>query len=302
MADPGRSPGDQSLVAGALLAVVFLAVVLPPAAAAASEPRTPRTQDVVAEAGRCVSRLEEELAVLVADETYAQSLFVGRESSARQRRSLVSVVAWVPTGDPFVWAFFRDVQEVDGDPVRDREHRLEQLFPSGATLAGRVHAQQILEESARYNLGKHRTVNCPTVALSFLHPRNQPRFAFRLQGRDEKEGAATWRVRFSERAHPALTRTSRGEDVPARGLLWIEAASGTLVASRLELRPPGLGPVAIETAYGRDDQLGFWLPREMRETYGKQSLSAGDERVEALARYSSWRRARVDVKIVLPNP
>ena len=163
------------MVAGALLALTFVHPV-----PATAPPRPPRIEDVLAEAGRYVSRLEEELAVLVADEKYLQSLFLGRESSARHRRSLVSDVAWVPTGDPFVWAFFRDVREVDGDPVRDRGARLERLFPSGVTVAGRERAAEILEESARYNLGVHRTLNCPTVALSFLHPRNQARFAFQI--------------------------------------------------------------------------------------------------------------------------
>jgi hypothetical protein len=262
----------------------------------------PRLEDLLARAGRYVTRLEEELAVLVADETYRQSLFMGRDSSARQRRSLVSDVAWVSTGDAFVWAFFRDVREVDGNPVRDREARLERLFPAGMTLAGRESALEILEESARFNLGRRRTVNCPTVVLSFLHPRNQPRFAFRLDGDDEKRGTPTWKVRFRERSRPALTRTSRGEDVPARGLLWIEPGSGALVASRLELSPPGLGPVRIETAYARDERMGGWLPAEMQEAYGNQSRSGWDERVEAVARYSAWRRAQVEVQPIVPVP
>jgi hypothetical protein len=280
-----------------MVALALLALYLPAAPAAAPAP--PRLDDLLALAGRYVSRLEEELAVLVADERHGQALFLGREGSARHRRSLVSDVAWVPTGDAFVWAFFRDVREVDGEPVRDREARLERLFPSGMTLAGRERAEEILEESARYNLGKRRTVNCPTVALSFLHPRNQPRFGFRLEGGDEKQGVTTSKVRFTERARPALTRTSRGDDVPARGLLWIEAGTGALVASRLELRPPNLGPVVIDTSYARDDRLGRWLPREMQEVYGS---SSSDERVEAIASYSAWRRAQVDVQILLPEP
>jgi hypothetical protein len=104
------------------------------------------------------------------------------------------------------------------------------------TLAARQRAQQILEESARYNLGRRRTVNCPTVGLSFLHPRNQPRFTFHVDGREEKQGTTAWKVSFAERARPSLSRTTRGEDVPARGMLWIEAAGAALVASRLELR------------------------------------------------------------------
>jgi hypothetical protein len=282
------------VVTGALLVLSFL----PPAAALPP----PRLEDLLCSAARYVTRLEEEMAVLVADETYAQALLVGSDTSARHRRSLASDVAWVPTGDAMVWAFFRDVREVDGSSVRDRAARLEQLFPSGLTTAGRERAQQILEESSRYNLGRRRTINSPTVALGFLHPRNQARFAFRLAGQDEKGGVATWKLRFAEHEHPTLVRTPRGEDVPARGLLWVEAARGALVASRLEMSPPGLGPVSIETVYAPDDRMGFWLPREMREAYGNRSRSAGDERVEALARYSAWRRARVEVQPIIPVP
>lgn len=200
----------------------------------------------------------------------------------------------------FVWAFFRDVRVVDGNPVRDREERLERLFPSGVTLAGTERAREILDESARYNLGPHRTVNCPTVALSFLHPRNQPRFEFRLDGPDERQGAATWRVRFRERARPTLTRAAQGHDVPARGVLWLEAESGALVESRLELRPPGPGPVVIETVYAPEERLGGWLPSEMREAYGIPSPSSREPRLEAVAHYSGWRRAQVDVQLILP--
>lgn len=193
-----------------------------------------------------------------------------------------------------------DVRVVDGNPVRDRDERLAQLFPSGVTLAGTDRAREILEESARYNLGPHRTVNCPTVALSFLHPRNQPRFEFRLDGPDERQGAATWRVRFRERARPTLTRAAQGHDVPARGLLWLESGSGALVESRLELRPSDLGPVVIETVYAQDERLGGWLPIEMRETYGVRARSSREPRLEAVARYSGWRRAQVDVQLIFP--
>jgi len=284
------------VVAGALLALA-LAGPAPTQAAPAG------LRDVLARAGRYVVRLEEELAVLVADEAYAQRLFIGLDDSPRQRRTLVSDVAWVPTGDAMVWAFFRDVREVDGAAVRDRESRLERLFPSGMTPAGKERALEILDESSRYNLGRRRTVNSPTIALSFLHPRNQPRFSFHLDGRDEKEGLATWKLRFEEKKRPTLTKTSRGEDVPARGLLWVETGGGALVVSRLEMSAPrGIGPVEIETDYARDDRMGVWLPKEMREAYGNQSRSAGEERVEAVARYSGWRRAQVEVQPIVPVP
>jgi hypothetical protein len=282
-----------------VLVFALLSLALVHARPAAASPPAPRLEDVLAEGGRYVSRLEEDLAVLVADETYAQSLFLGGGGSARDRRSLASDVAWVPTGDPMVWAFFRDVREVDGRSVRDREARLEQLFPSGPTPAGRERAQQILEESSRYNLGTRRTVNSPTVALTFLHPRNQARFAFRMLGPEKKEGVATWKLRFEERSRPTLIRTFRGDDVPSRGLMWIDTARGALVASGLELRPPGLDPVSIETLYALDERIGFWLPTRMRENCGSRWVTPG--RLEAVARYSAWRRAQVEVQIILPG-
>lgn len=283
-----------------MVARAGLALALLSAIARAEEPPAPRLEDVLAEAGRYVARLQEQLAALVADETYAQYLF-NRDGSPRHRSLLASDVAWVPTGDAMIWAFFRDVRDVDGAPVRDREARLERLFPSEATPAGMERARQILEESSRYNVGRRRTINSPTVALSFLHSRNQPRFGFRTVGREKREGVGTCKLRFAEREQPTLTRTPGGEDVPARGLLWIEIGRGALVASRLEMSPPGLGPVSIETVYGPDDRMGFWLPREMREAYGNRSPSAGEERVEAVARYSAWRRAQVEVQFVVPE-
>jgi hypothetical protein len=36
------------------------------------------------------------------------------------------------------------------------------------------------------------------------------------------------------------------------------------------------------------------------EAYGDRSRSAGEERVEAVARHSSWRRAEAEVHVVLP--
>jgi len=37
------------------------------------------------------------------------------------------------------------------------------------------------------------------------------------------------------------------------------------------------------------------------QAYGNRSRSAGEERVEAVARDSAWRRAQVEVQFVVPE-
>jgi hypothetical protein len=277
-------------------------VLLLAARHASAGPPPPPLDELRERAGRYVADLEEKLAAVVGDESYRQALYLGREDSARARRSLDSDVAWVPTGDSMVWAFYRDVRGVDGQPVRDRTARLEALFPPGWTAAARDRAQQILDEGSRYNLGTRRTVNSPTVALACLHPRNQPRFTYRIAGSENRNGVPCWKVRFGEHLKPTLVRTSRGEDVPLRGMLWVEAGRGAVVASRAEMSPPRLGAVVIETDYRLEERLGFWLPSEMRETYGYRIRGAGEDRVEAHATYSAWRRAAAQVEDIILLP
>src|SRR4029077_12371204 len=114
-----------------------------------------------------------------------------------------------------LWIQFRDVFDVDGAPVRDRDERLMKLLlePAGSP-DGQM--QGILDESARYNIGNvQRDVNTPLLAMLFLDPRHQARFRFfrtrdrtPLLGRTGQEHLSTldasrlpadvWVVRFEE--------------------------------------------------------------------------------------------------------
>jgi hypothetical protein len=273
---------------------VLLAGVLSTTAAAADAP--PPLDDLLARAGAQAVALEDRLVTITATEEQEQNLRFDSDSRPSARRKIVSDVVWVPTGDAIVWAFFRDVVSVDGAPVADRTVRLDQLFAQGATAGARLRAAALLEEGARYNLGRRRTVNTPVFGLSVLHPRNRSRFRFERSGRQKKDGAQTAKVRFSERASPAIVRTSKGNDVAAGGMLWIEPATGALVASELHLDVPGL-PSEIHVRFRRDDRLEAWLPSEMEEEYGQR----GRERVNAKARYSGFRRAGTEVEIVFPR-
>jgi hypothetical protein len=277
-------------------ALPLLLTVLPAAAASAAQP-TPGLDVLLARAGARVAALEEELAVVTATEEHDQRYVAGRDEKGRL---IVSDVVWVPTGDAMVWAFFRDVVAVDGAPVTDRTHRLERLLQQGLTADARRRAAQMQEEGARFNLGTRRTVDVPNFGLAVLHPRNRQRFRFDRGKRGPKYGVDTLQVDFRETASPALTRTSSGRDVPARGRLFIEPATGALVASELRLEVPGLR-TEIAVRFGRDERLQAWVPLEMTQAYGEKSSFKRAERVEATARYSGFRRAGTEVEILFPK-
>jgi hypothetical protein len=282
---------------GAAFWVLMVAVQLPVSGANA---QPPALDELLRRAGALTVTLESRLAGIMAAEEYHQGLLLGRDHTALERRRIVSEVVWVPSGDAMVWAFFRDVVSVDGAPVVDRANRLEELFSSGVTPDARRQAGQLLDESARYNLGPRRTVNTPVFALSILHPQNQARFRFDTLGEEKTEGVEAVKVRFSEKGRPTLTLTSGGADVPAAGVLWIGAADGALVASELRLNAPRL-PTEIKVRFHPEGRLGTWLPLEMKETYGSWSGSMGEERLEATALYSNFRRGEVEVQVILPG-
>ena len=293
-----RAWPEWSLAArGAAFGFLILSVQL----ASGADAQPPTVGALLSRAGTLTVALEDRLAVVVAREEYDQGLLLDRDVVARLRRRTMSDVVWMPTGDAMVWAFFRDVVSVDGFAVVDRAKRLERLFVSGATLDARRQASQLLDESTRYNLGKRRTVNTPAFALSILHPRNQYRFRFSIVGEAKRDGVHVFKVRFSETARPTLTRTSTGTNVPASGTLWIEPGQGALVESELRLDPPWR-PTEIRVRYRLDERLEAWLPFEMEETYGNLSRAVGQERVEAIARYSDFRKAGVEVQVILPKP
>lgn len=268
-------------------------------AAAPDRARRPEVDDVLRRAGVTVAGLEGRLAVAVATEEYSQTLTQDTDwiGSRRERRNLVSEAAWVPTGDALVWAFFRDVLTVDGRPIPDRTARLQRLFSGGPTPEAREQAAAILGESARYNIGPTRTINSPTVVLSFLHPRNQPRFRFEARGGETVEGLRVLRVGFAETGHPTLIQTSRGIGIPARGMLRIQPESGIVVTSELDLDVPGVGPTQIRVLYRPQPRLQAWLPAEMKEEYGLMGRAV---RLETVARYSDYRRAEVEVQEIQP--
>ncbi|HKC12043.1 MAG TPA: VWA domain-containing protein, partial [Vicinamibacteria bacterium] len=167
-------------------------------------PVPPELVPVLERAGQYVVSYSRAFSQILADEDYRQQAHQGDETGPLVVRKIRSGVLFVTLPGAIPWATFRDVFEVDGNKIRDREERLAKLFQESPGTASEK-AKAILAEGARFNLGPiRRTANIPTLALLFLHPENQRRFAFEKKGRRSFEGVEALEIAFVERARPTL--------------------------------------------------------------------------------------------------
>jgi len=194
------------------------------------------------------------------------------------------------------WVAFRDVFEVDGRPVRDREERLVRILQN-VTPDSLEQARQIAVESARYNLNPestriNRTINVPMTALLFLRAANQSRSSFRLGKPERVAGIPCVTLQFAERGQPRLIRTS--DDAAAQGTFWIDMANdGRVVKTEVRMQSDSAGQsVRSQTAvtYARVDKLDLWVPVVMDEAYEVLSTR---QTVTGHATYSDFREFKV---------
>ena len=259
----------------------------------ARAPEPPLVASLVRRAGEYVTRFAQAFSNVVTEEHYVQNISAGVPSGLLRgggQRDLRSDLLLLRVGGLVEWQPFRDVFEVGGAPVRDRDERLARLFAQPATgLAAR--AEAIATESARYNIGSvFRTVNTPVHTLLFLRPAHQPRFEFRLEKpdkRDESLGQNVWILKYDERTRPTLIRGDRDSDLPASGRFWVEAESGRVLRSEL-VTVSGAGTARVTTTFRADAETGLALPVEMHEEY---QLQRG--RVTATATYGHFRQFAV---------
>jgi len=248
-----------------------------------------------------VEAYERQYSGLVAEEEY-------RQSALRKNVRLRSDYLLVKPERSDEWVSFRDVYEVDGVAVRDRDDRLRRLF-----LEPEVQLQTqlaaIQAESARYNIGAvERNINVPLFPLRFLTPENRPRFRFKAAGRRESAGVDVWRIEFEERARPTIVSDLQDRDVPVKGWFLVDQTTGAIVESCTRLAEHGSSG-EIVVSFRRDPALGMWVPVKMKETY--QTLGQGSTRggtsmetfLEGTATYSKYRRFQVktEEKMTIPK-
>src|SRR5438128_10002849 len=163
----------RAVIVVPILFVVAIGAVGAAAAMVAAQSAAPVTLDaLLARAGAYVTEFEVRFSNVVAEEHYEQLAPAATRSSTTSpnfvRRELRSDFLLVKLPDVDSWMPFRDVFEVDGKPVRDRQERLTGLFLQPQAIAV-DQAKKIADESSRYNIGNIlRTINVPVLALVVL--------------------------------------------------------------------------------------------------------------------------------------
>jgi hypothetical protein len=250
--------------------------------------------DLLDKAGWYLDYFVDEFENVVAEETYIQDsaqalpsfspIIGGRggaavappspSDTARARhRELRSDYLLAKSPDTFALVPFRDVIEVDGVPVRDREARLAKLFIA-APQNLMQQAEKIGAEGARYNLGNMRsTLGNPVLALGVLQQTYQTRFRF-TAGRDDKAaGSGVALVEFKEIATPAMIHGEAGRDLMSHGRLWIDTVSGRVMKTELQVEQPAIRAV-VTTTFRAEDRSGIACPSRCASSTRSRTATA----------------------------
>ena len=280
------------------------------------QPERPSLDGLLDRAGWYLESFIDEFENVVAEEIYTQdastflpsfqptergaapSLQASAADTVRARhRDLRSDFLLAKSPDTEALVPFRDVLEVDGLPVRDREARLAKLF-LGAPRDAIAQATQIGDEGARYNLGNMRsTIGNPVLGLGVLQKGYQSRFRFSLGKEDKSVGPGVWIVEFKEVGAPAMIRGEAGRDLFSHGRVWIDAMNGRVMKTELLVEQPAVRAV-VRTTFRVDEHSGIAVPTEMREQY---TFGSGSK-VTMLATYGRFRRFDVSATEELSSP
>jgi hypothetical protein len=281
---------------GRAIAALIAAVWVVDATAA----QEPPLSEILIRAAGYVDGYQKSLRGIVAEETYLQNMTTarggGRGRVTREGRQLKSDLLLVKLGTEERWMQFRDVFEVDRKPIRDRDQRLYKLFVE-ATPDARMQAENLQQESSRYNLGPiMRTINIPIMALFVFDKFNQFGFSFelgsagnvkRLAGLAPVESISV--VHFKETTRDTLVRGEKGRDVPSHGRAWIDHRNGRILETEIISQDTTLR-AEINVRYTAEPNLTVLVPKEMREIY---TIPRYETRIDGRASYDHFRQFTV---------
>jgi hypothetical protein len=263
---------------------------------------------VEAYAGRFVGMVVEEFYV---QDVITMNRFGYRVNMSRGpiHRTLKSDLLLVRPEGTDVWMQFRDVFEVDGKPVRDRNDRLQKLFlqPSKSSSA---QADKIVRESVRYNIGDvERTINLPVLGMTILDRRVQTGFQFQMGGSEDPghtlpqsqvfiPPADAVVISFTETQIRSLITNPQGKNLKSHGRFWVRMPDAQVLMTELLVDDFTLG-AAVHVAYQPRPGFELPVPVEMHETYLNR---LNNSRVEGSATYSNYRQFNVRTAEAIAAP
>lgn len=272
-------------------------------ALAAAQAKSPPLEELLKVGGAYIAAYEKAFSAIVSEEFYTQRLVGEIARSSPSQRLLKSdlLLMDVPGGG---WVTFRDVFEVDGHKLRDRNDRLVDLIlkPRPDALQ---QVERINEEGARFNLGPiARTLNTPTLALMFLRDGRQDRSRFRFARMTSIDGQRAAEIEFVETAMPRMVRTV--DDAPACGRFWLDPDSGRILKTEMILLSGGVRFRVLVT-YKMQERIALMAPGMMEETYELEPAGSIDaarsgpsgNRIEGSALYSNFRSFNVDTSTII---
>ena len=298
------------MFAGAVVGWALTAAV-----AAGAWSQAPTLPVVLGRAAQYALEYEQRFSMLVAEEDYYQRserpMEAGNPSRSRgpsggelsappnndRARRLRSDYLLVRS-DEGGWLPFRDVFEVDGRRLRDRDDRLVRLLlkPSQSSSD---RAQRIMAESTRYNLGRiTRTINIPTLGVILLKPGLRERFTSTADGTETVAGREAWKLAYEEIARPPRVRNVTGLDLTMRGTLWVDPASGVILKTSMWVAD-GAMMATVTVDFREDESVALWVPAQMTEHY---RASSGSEEIRCTATYSNYRKFSVSTGEVIEKP
>jgi len=269
--------------ATAALALAAAAALVTTTDLAAADAK-PTKEALLGSASRYVAAFVERFRNVVADELYIQDwkTNAGVLLVHRELKGEFLLTRPTPTA-PYL--AFRDVFEVDGEKVRDRDNRIDELFlkPSAKALE---EAAEITRESARYNVSNvSRTINQPLFTMIFLQAGYHAKFAYSVEKLDKAAGPNVWILNFKETARPTIVRGTQNRDLPAKGRFWIDAATGRVSKTEIQLED-NLQSAQLTTTFAADERFQIDVPKEMKEQY---AVKGNGGRVTGVATYGRFR-------------
>lgn len=285
--------------------VLFLTLLAVPARADDRPPLAVILQRV----GDYVVRFQQQISGMVAEETYVQNSDKSERPFVTHRELKSDLLLVKTEGETNGYVQFRDVYEVDGDPVRDRDDRLMKLFVNPSESA-KKQAAQIMNESARYNIGTvERNINTPMLAMILFDPTYQRRFKYSVSTEHKGTprglpktaaftlGMDTWEIDYDEVVTPTVIQGDR-QNALSHGRVWVDPETSGVLITEL-VNEAKTVRTTIRVSYQSPPVDGVRLPVVMRETY---VLKNRFYTFDGEATYGNFRRFSVNTVEVIGEP